>query len=166
MTITDGFAAFCSRAAAEPLPAAVEQRARFCLADHLHAALWGSRTETCARLARYQGGAASAEAAALMLGAAATVYEIDDVHQDTSMHPGSVVVAATLACLAEAPIPGRRLLAAIAAGYDIAIRLSIAAGERHYQYFHSTATCGTIAAAAVAAIIYGLDEEQTPTRWG
>jgi 2-methylcitrate dehydratase PrpD len=83
------------------------------------------------------------------------------VHQDTSMHTGSVVVAAALACLAETAVSGRRLLAAIAAGYDVAIRVSIAAGERHYQYFHSTATCGTIAAAAVAAIIYGLDEEQT-----
>jgi 2-methylcitrate dehydratase PrpD len=165
MTLADDIAAFCVRAAAGPLPAAVEARARLCLADHLHAALWGARSESAERMRRYlDRGAASpaptAEAAALVLGTASTVHEIDDVHQDTSMHTGSVVVAAALGCLADAPVAGRRLLAAITAGYETAIRISIVAGERHYQYFHSTATCGTIAAAATAAIILGLEQEQ------
>jgi len=162
MTITSGMAAFCCRAATEPLPAAVEERARLCLADHLHAAMRGARTKTGLRVLRYLGQQApAAESVALLLGAASTVFEIDDVHQDTSMHPGSVVVAAALAGLAEVPVPGHQLLAAIAVGYEVAIRISIAAGERHYQHFHSTATCGTIAAAAVAAVVFGLDEEQT-----
>jgi 2-methylcitrate dehydratase PrpD len=171
MTITAGLAAFCFRAGTEPLPAAVQQRARLCVADHLHAAMRGARTETATRLMRYlnpDGGAPAptAEAAALFLGAASTVYEIDDVHHDTSMHTGSVVVSAALGCLAERPSSGRRLLAAIAAGYEVAIRVSIAAGERHYQYFHSTATCGTIAAAATAAILYELDPEQMSNAMG
>lgn len=162
MTITAGIAAFCRCSSTQPLPAAVEERARLCLADHLHAAMRGARTETGWRVKDYLASQAlAAEAVALLLGAASTVLEIDDVHQDTSMHPGSIVVAAALASLVEAPVSGRRLLAAIAVGYEVAIRVSIAAGERHYQYFHSTATCGTIAAAAVAAVVFGLDEEQT-----
>jgi 2-methylcitrate dehydratase PrpD len=157
-------AAFCVRAQAQPLPAEVAERAGLCLADHLHSAVRGASTETCQRLIRYlglQGGAPSAEATALMLGAASTVYEIDDVHHDTSMHTGSVVVAAALGCLADASIQGRRLLAAIAVGYEAGIRLSIAAGEPHYEFFHSTSTCGTVAAAATAAVIYGLTEDET-----
>jgi 2-methylcitrate dehydratase PrpD len=166
MTIAAGLAEFCSNVASRPLPAAVEDRARLCLADHLHAAIHGMRSETGERLVRYlapDGAPAQldAEVLALLLGAASTVHEIDDVHQDTSMHPGSVIVSAALACLMEKPISGRLLLAAIAAGYEVGIRLSIAAGERHYHYFHATATCGTLAAAATAAIILGLDREQT-----
>jgi 2-methylcitrate dehydratase PrpD len=171
MTIAAGLAAFCSQAGTEPLPAAVQRRAQLCVADHLNAAMWGARTETASRLMRYldpDSGSPTpaAEAVALLLGAASTVYEIDDVHHDTSMHTGSAVVSTALGSLAEMPSSGHRLLAAIAAGYEVAIRVSIAAGERHYQYFHSTATCGTIAAAATAAIMYRLDQEQTSHAMG
>ena len=167
MTIAAGIAAFCSGARVQSLPTAVAERACLCVADHLHAALYGARSETGHRLIRYLGfdktstGVPGGEAVALLLGASSAVYEIDDVHQDTSMHPGSVVVSAALGCLADRPVSGQQLLAAIAAGYEVAIRLSIAAGERHYYYFHATATCGTLAAAAVASILYGLDETQT-----
>ena len=106
-------------------------------------------------------GAADAESAALYAGAISAVHEIDDVHQDTSLHPGSVVVAAAIASAGEADVPGSRLLAAIVAGYEVAVRLSVAAGHRHYHYFHSTATCGAVGAAAAASIVLGLDEEQT-----
>ena len=167
MTIASALADFCNSVASRPLPAAVADRARLCLADHLHAAIHGARSETGERLVRYlspEGAPPArlgAEALALLLGAASTVHEIDDVHQDTSMHPGSVVVSAALACLAEKPVSGQRLLAAIAAGYEVGIRLSIAAGERHYHYFHATATCGTLAAAAASSIVLGLSSEQT-----
>lgn len=167
MIIAEEIADFCCQVATKPVPAAVEERARLCVADHLHAALYGARSETCERLRRYLAPSATppkqpaAEALALLLGAASTVHEIDDVHHDTSMHPGSVIVSSALGCLDDAPVSGHRLLAAIAAGYEIGIRLSVAAGERHYHYFHATATCGTFAAAAVAAIIYGLTAEQT-----
>lgn len=77
------------------------------------------------------------------------------------MHPGSVIVSTALGCLADTPVSGRHLLSAIAVGYEVGIRLSIAAGERHYHYFHATATCGTFAAAATASVIYGLSAEQT-----
>ena len=167
ITIAGALAEFCSKVATQPLPAAVQGRARLCLADHLHAAIHGVRSETGERLIRYlsPNGAPpaqlGAEALALLLGSASTVHEIDDVHQDTSMHPGSVVVSAALGCLLEKPVSGQRLLAAITAGYEVGIRLSIAAGERHYHYFHATATCGTLAAAAAASIVLGLTSEQT-----
>ena len=162
---------FCAVLQTKPVAAAAVERARVCLADHLHAAILGLRSETSDRLIKYLGWdgrrpAVTAESLALLLGAASTVHEIDDVHWDTSMHPGSVVVSAALGCLIDAPASGARLLNAIVGGYDVAIRLSIAAGERHYQYFHATATCGTIAAAATAAIIYGLSADETANAIG
>jgi len=168
MTIAREWAAFCRTTASAALPASVEARARLCVADHLHAAMHGARSDTGKLLRRYLGweanphsGAVAAESAALYAGAISAVHEIDDVHQDTSLHPGSVVVAAALAAAAEADAPGSRLLAAVAAGYEVAVRLSIAAGHRHYHYFHATATCGTVGAVAAAATVFDLDEDAT-----
>jgi 2-methylcitrate dehydratase PrpD len=163
MTISSELARFSHAAAGNGLPAEVAERARLCVADHLHAALHGARSDTARLLGRYLGaeGVIGKEATALVFGALSTVHEIDDVHRDTSMHPGSVVVAAALGAASGANIDDRRLLAAIAIGYEVAIRLSIAAGERHYHYFQSTATCGTVAAAVTAAVVLGLGEAQT-----
>jgi len=167
-TVARTWAEYCRDIASAPLDPDVEARARLCLADHLHAAMHGARSETASMLRSYFGGGeaaraatADAESAALYAGAISAVHEIDDVHQDTSLHPGSVVVAAAIACAGEKDVAGSRLLAAIVAGYEVAVRLSVAAGHRHYHYFHSTATCGTVGAAAAASIVLGLDGEQT-----
>ena len=167
MTVARAWAAYCRDVASVPLPAIVEARARLCVADHLHAAMHGARSDTATMLRRYfdrgQGSRASApdaEADALYAGAISAVHEIDDVHQDTSLHPGSVVVAAAIASAGEVDVPGSRLLAAIVAGYEVAVRLSVASGHRHYHYFHSTATCGAVGASAAASIVFGLDDEQ------
>src|SRR4029077_926942 len=101
-TIAAGIARFC-RGVRAPLPAEVEERACLCLADHLHAAMRGAASESATRLRGYIGKGdrgTFAEPLALLLGAASTVHEIDDVHQDTSLHTGSAVVPAALACLA------------------------------------------------------------------
>lgn len=168
MTVARAWAAYCGDVASAPLPASVEARARLCVADHLHAAMHGARSDTGTMLRRYfdpdgasRAASADAESAAFYAGAISAVHEIDDVHHDTSLHPGSVVVAAAMASAGETNVPGSRLLAAIVAGYEVAVRLSIASGHRHYHYFHSTATCGTVGAAVVASIVLGLDDEQT-----
>jgi len=168
MTVARAWAAYCRDVASAPLPASVEVRARLCVADHLHAAMHGARSDTATMLRRYfdrgeatRAGPADAESEAFYAGAVSAVHEIDDVHQDTSLHPGSVVVAAAIATAGEADVPGSRLLAAIVAGYEVAVRLSVASGHRHYHYFHSTATCGTVGAAAAASIVLGLDDERT-----
>ena len=173
MTVASEWAAYCRRTATNALPAPVDTRARLCLADHLHAAICGARSDTArllrSYLASHAGSAdavSAAEAAAFYAGALSAVHEIDDVHEDTSLHPGSAVVAAALATAGEHDVPGSRLLAAIVAGYEIAVRLSVAAGHRHYHYFHSTATCGTFGAAAAASIVYGLDEGETAHAFG
>ncbi|MCC7046059.1 MAG: MmgE/PrpD family protein [Alphaproteobacteria bacterium] len=173
MTIANEWAAFGCRTAGMPLPADAEARAALCVADHLHAALHGARSGTGELLGRYLGPrraqpptAQGAEGEALLLGVLSAVHEIDDVHQDTSMHPGSVVVAAALAAAAESAASGKRVLAAVAVGYEIGIRLSIAAGHRHYHFFHATGTCGAVAAAAASAAVYGLGPDETANALG
>ena len=171
-TVAGVWAAYCRTTASNPLPESVAARARLCVADHLHAAIHGADSDTATLLRNYLGResarapATNAESAALFSGAISAVHEIDDVHQDTSLHPGSVVVAAALAAAAERDVPGSTLLAAVVAGYEIAVRLSVASGYRHYHYFHSTATCGSLGAAAAASIVYGLDENEIARAFG
>ncbi|MGZ5250863.1 MAG: MmgE/PrpD family protein, partial [Caldimonas sp.] len=112
MTVARAWAAYCGDVASAPLPASVQARARLCVADHLHAAMHGARSDTATMLHRYFGweesvraAAAGAESAALYAGAISAVHEIDDVHQDTSLHPGSVVVAAAIASAGETDVP-------------------------------------------------------------
>jgi 2-methylcitrate dehydratase PrpD len=61
---------------------------------------------------------------------------------------------------------GADLLLAIAVGYEAAIRVALGAGPSHYRFWHTTATCGTFGAAAGAARLLGLDEEQTISAYG
>ena len=65
MTIARQFAAFCRRTATAPLPPDVEARARLCVADHLHAAMHGARSDTAVLLSRYLGMADAATPHAL-----------------------------------------------------------------------------------------------------
>ncbi|TCR62999.1 MmgE/PrpD family protein [Bosea sp. BK604] len=163
MSLATAFAQFCHDSAGRPLPKDVSDRARLCFIDHLHAVLYGLRSETGDLLRAYLPADAtglSGEQLALCLGAASTVDEIDDVHFDTSLHTGSVVVAAAIAATRYRPVPFDTVLAAIAVGYDVAVRLGVIAGPSHYRYFHTTATCGAIGAAAAASVVLGLSRDQ------
>ncbi len=157
MSITGDFSEQCALLCKKGFPDDVYRRSHMCLADFCHAVLSGASAESPAIVRRYLGARRDAEAAALYLGTASAVCEIDDVHKDTSMHTGSAVISAALAASGMVSCSYGRLLAGIIMGYEAAIRLSIAAGERHYRYFHSTATCGTIAAATAASVILGSD---------
>jgi hypothetical protein len=50
--------------------------------------------------------------------------------------------------------------AAIVAGYEVGIRIALGVGLSHYRYWHTTATCGTFAAAAGAVRVLGGDEDR------
>ena len=76
MTVARAWATYCRRTASAALPANVEARARLCVADHLHAAMHGARSDTgndAAPLFRLgselrSAGATDAESAALYRG--------------------------------------------------------------------------------------------------
>ena len=64
MTVARAWAGYCRGVASAPLPASVEARARLCVADHLHAAMHGARSETATMLRRYFGWAEASRAGA------------------------------------------------------------------------------------------------------
>ena len=106
--------------------------------------------------------------AALINGALAHSLDFDDTHAGGSVHVSAPIVPAALAAAELAGADGARLLAAIVAGFEVQIRLSMALDpHEHYKRgFHPTATCGTFGATAAAANIFGLDREQIESAFG
>ena len=88
-------------------------------------------------------------------------WEVDDAHRDSTSHPGITVIPGLIA-LAEI-MPDRRphLGAAIVAGFEAILRIGSYLGAGHYAVNHTTATAGTLGAAAGAARFLGLDAKRT-----
>lgn len=86
------------------------------------------------------------------------IHTFDDTYEAGPIHPGSVVLSAALAVAERGRAPGADLLAAVLAGYEVAVRVADALGPAHYAAgFHGTGTCNALGAAAAAARALGLD---------
>lgn len=77
-------------------------------------------------------------------------------------HPTAPALPAALAMAEALGSSGAQAMLAYHLGVEVECKISEAINPRHYQTgFHSTATCGTFAAAAAASRLMGLDEETT-----
>jgi 2-methylcitrate dehydratase PrpD len=97
--------------------------------------------------------------AALANGILVNAADNDDTHKRALLHVGSVVVPAALALAQTRGLTGRAMLAALVAGYEVAVRVGMAVMPTHYRFWHSTATNGTFGGAATAAHAMGLDAD-------
>jgi 2-methylcitrate dehydratase PrpD len=104
--------------------------------------------------------------AALANGALANAADFDDTHKRALIHTGSVIVPPTLALAEEVALDGASVIAAIVAGYEVAVRVGMAVMPTHYRFWHSTATNGTFGATASAARALGLDADRTQAALG
>lgn len=109
-----------------------------------------------------------APVAALVNGTAAHALDFDDTHLPSILHPSASAVPAALAAAEVAGVSGRTLLAAVAVGNEIAIRLGNGADDPELgnnvffeRGIHATSLCGAIGSAAAAAVALGLDVVQT-----
>lgn len=102
----------------------------------------------------------SALNAALGNGIASHILELDDVHRGSIIHVGATVIPAALATAEMLHVSGRRLLEALVAGYEVAIRIGEAVTPAHYYFWHNTGTCGTFGACAAAGKLLELTAEQ------
>jgi aconitate decarboxylase len=100
--------------------------------------------------------------AALANGTAIHGFEIDDAHLASSLHPGAVTVPAGLAIAEAHAASGEEFLTALAAGYEVGIRVGICAGLSHSTSgYHVTGTAGTLGAGAAAARLLRLPAGRT-----
>lgn len=109
---------------------------------------------------------ANALNAAFINSAASHSLDFDDLHNPSIIHPACVVVAPALAVCEAEHKSGKKLLAAICAGYEASGRIGEAVIPESYFFWHTTGTAGTIAAGAAAANALGLDGKQTLMCYG
>ncbi|KAA0892813.1 MmgE/PrpD family protein [Pusillimonas sp. ANT_WB101] len=94
--------------------------------------------------------------ALLFTASVGNIMEMDDIHREAIVHPGPVIIPTALFLGQELGRSLRDVLVAIVRGYEAIIRLGASVGPQHYQYWHNTATCGSVGAAAAAASLLGL----------
>ncbi|QYJ16593.1 hypothetical protein Rxycam_02428 [Rubrobacter xylanophilus DSM 9941] len=108
-----------------------------------------------------------AAGAALLNGTLAHALDYDDTHLPSVLHPSAAVVPAALAAAEAAGASGPQLLAAVAAGDELVVRVGMAGYDAKLgnsvffeKGMHATSIAGTLGAALAAAMVYGLGEEE------
>jgi 2-methylcitrate dehydratase PrpD len=125
---------------------------------------WGGAEQASAigRSSRYP-----AAGAALLNGTLAHALDFDDTHLPSVLHPSAAVVPAALAAAEGSGASGRDLLAAVAAGDELVVRVGMAGydpalGNSIFfeKGLHATSIAGTMGAALASAMVYGLRVEE------
>ncbi|TDR92882.1 MmgE/PrpD family protein [Enterovirga rhinocerotis] len=143
------------------------------LVDSVGCGLFGLTTDACRIVqgfAEAQGGPQEASLwgaagrrvsvanAALAVGTAIHGFDFDD-HSRAKIHPGAAILPAVFAFAERDDLSGETALRALAAGYEVMNRVSLATNPNSSRMrgWHLTGTTGTFGAAAASAVALGLD---------
>jgi 2-methylcitrate dehydratase PrpD len=174
---TRRLAQFSSALRYEKLSANVVSKAKLSILDTLGCCIFGAALapmQKLAAVAKAEDAApkaavfgypfrTSASLAALVNGASAHAFQLDEIHLESTLHPGSLALPAAFA-LAEADLSanGRDLITAVVAANEVGIRVGLACkGGMFKSGFHNQGTTGVFAAAAAASHVLHLDADQT-----
>lgn len=157
------------------LPANVRKEGTRTLLNWVGCAVGGSRHETIdkavAALAPFSGKAEAnvlgrsdrfdSVTAAFLNGASSHVFDYDDTHLKTIIHPAGPVAAAILALAQHRKVTGTAFLNALVLGVETECRIGNAVYPEHYAMgWHITGSTGPFGAAAACGKLLGLDEQQ------
>lgn len=175
--LTRRFATLAKNLTYEDLPQDVADKAKFIIRDGVGNQVAASAISEAAiamvKLVNEWGGAPQctvsgfgyklpAPVAAMCNGMMGHGVELDDAHGSGLIKAGSVLVPALFVAAELNPkASGRDAIAALVAGYEIAIRVAkaINPGHRHRGY-HTTSTVSVLGAAVITAKMLGCDEEK------
>ena len=165
---------FISQARSRPLPDDVVEAARLCLCDWVGVAI-GARNESAGAIVRQTveqmgapgtstvlfGQPTSPALAALANGTLAHCLDFDDTHISATTHTSAPVWAATIAMAEALNASEGDMLHAFVTGFEVSARIGRGMGQTVTDRgLHSTGVFGRIGAAAAAATLLRLDEEQ------
>jgi 2-methylcitrate dehydratase PrpD len=156
----------------DALPSEVQQKARQALLDVLGATISGTLTPVSKIAAGYaetafrgeeatillHGARATAAGAAFANGYAANGIDIDDCAKYTRGHPGAQLFPTALAVSEKVGASGKEMLTAMAVGYEIAHRTA-RCWHDHHEVYQACGSWGSVACAAVAVKLMGLEKE-------
>ena len=99
--------------------------------------------------------------AALLNGISSHVFDFDDTHLPTIIHPAGPVASAIFPLAEHMPVTGTELLHAFILGVEAECRIGNSVYPEHYDVgWHITGTTGVFGAAAAAGKLLKLDEQQ------
>src|SRR5438132_4468748 len=177
--LVNDFADFFARTRYENLPAEAIESAKKSILDTCGVIIAASGVEPAVRgvidLARESacqpessvlgcGGRVSAVMAGLANGAMAHCLDYDDLPPQGHHASSSIVPAALAVAERKGGVSGRQLIAAVAAGQDMFIRLRANVGWK--QDFHLASLLGVYSAAGSAAHVLGLSRDQMLNAFG
>jgi len=173
--VTATLARYVVGARIEDVPAAVRKEAARTLLNWTGCAIGGSRHETVDRairaLSSFAGPARATVLgrrervdplhAALFNGISSHIFDFDDTHLRTIVHPAGPVASAILAWSEHRPVSGAAFLHALILGAEVECRIANAVYPAHYDVgWHITGTVGPFGAAAAMGKLLGLNERQ------
>jgi 2-methylcitrate dehydratase PrpD len=173
--VTRRLAAYVVGSKYDAIPPPVRKEARRTLLNWMGCAVGGSRHETLdaaiGALAPFAGPPQATVVgrrermdvlhAALMNGISSHVFDFDDTHLKTVIHPAGPVVSAILALAEHRPVTGREFVNALVVGVEVECRIGNAVYPAHYDRgWHITGTAGVFGAAAACGRLLGLTQQQ------
>lgn len=159
----------------ESIPAATRHHATRTFVNWLGCAIGGSHHEgmdiALAALAPMAGAAQASVLgrserldilhAALLNGISSHMFDFDDTHLKTVIHPAGPVCSAILALAEHRPVSGEDFVHALVLGVEVECRIGNAVYPNHYDTgWHITGTAGVMGAAAACGKLLGLNEQQ------
>lgn len=180
-TLSHQLAQFVERSTWADISAPVRHEAKRALVNYFAVSLAGCSDPDVARAARLfsrfnagkQAHVIGRSDAMDMLNAAslnamsANVFDYDDTHIPTILHPTAPVAAALFALAETQAVSGEQLLLAFVLGVEVECRLAMAISPEHYtRGWHITSTCGVFGAAAAVGKVLGLDARQLVWAFG
>jgi 2-methylcitrate dehydratase PrpD len=173
--VTRRLARYIVSAHSQDLPEAVRKEAARTLLNWVGCAVGGSRqdavNDAIAALSPFFGPAQASVLgrrermdvmhAALMNGISSHIFDFDDTHLKTIIHPAGPVASAILAIAEYRPVSGRDFLHALVLGVETECRIGNAVYPAHYDVgWHITGSAGVFGAAAASGKLLGLSEQQ------
>ncbi|HEY8417992.1 MAG TPA: MmgE/PrpD family protein [Limnochordales bacterium] len=174
-TVAEQLVRFAVDLSLDAVPVPVREAARWHFLDALGVGLAASSLPSTTKLTagvRHLGAAPESTAfgfaqplpaasAALVNGICIHALEFDDTHTGSVVHGSAVVAPAALAAAERVHASGAELLKAIVAGWEVFIRLGLAAPGRFQERgFQVTAVGGVFAAALISSLLHRLPVEQ------
>ncbi len=173
--VTAALAAYLAEARPEALPEAVRHEAARTFLNWVGCAVGGARHEAAdialGALGSFSGPPEASVLgrservdpllAALVNGISSHVFDFDDTHLRTVIHPGGPVASALLAFAESRHVSGAEFLNALVLGVEAECRIGNAVFPAHYDIgWHITGTVGAFGAAVAVGKLLGLDAER------
>jgi 2-methylcitrate dehydratase PrpD len=172
MSATSKLVSFVCELDPDALPAAIVDQAARCVLDLVGVAIAGVPTpmgEISARFAHEQfapgnatvigsGKPLAVTGATWVNGAYASALDMDDGHRMAMGHPGASVIPAALAIAERTGASGMEFLAALVAGYEVAVRASAARVPWYKDKMYASGIWGVFGATAAAGKLLKFDD--------